>query len=121
MIHNLPYEQHSAPHYFSSTDHSKVIVHLPDPHPLAGPYNVQAHIVDGPNAHENAHAVRKFKAIRMVLSMGYSVLYTDVDVVLTGNPFDHLMRDVDVEVMSDSWDDSLAYGVWHSAGSKVCP
>jgi arabinosyltransferase len=42
--------------------------------------------------------------------LGYSVLLSDVDIVTVQNPFQHLVRDVDVEGMSDGWDDAKAYG-----------
>ena len=38
------------------------------------------------------------------------VLLSDVDIVTLRNPFPHLMRDCDVEAMSDGWDNATAYG-----------
>ena len=48
-----------------------------------------------------------------LLSVGVSVLLTDVDVVLTQDPFPALYRDTDVEGMTDGWDDDSAYGHLH--------
>lgn len=44
------------------------------------------------------------------MNLGYSVLLSDVDIVTLANPFHALTRDVDVESMSDGWDDWTAYG-----------
>lgn len=58
------------------------------------------------------HAVSalKFRILKRFLDLGYSVLLSDVDVVTLKNPFDHLVRDSDVESMSDGWDTQTAYG-----------
>jgi arabinosyltransferase len=42
--------------------------------------------------------------------LGYAVLLSDVDIVALQNPFKFLQRDVDVEGMSDGWDQAKAYG-----------
>ena len=55
----------------------------------------------------------KFRILAEVLSVGASVLLTDVDVVLTKDPFPALYRDSDVEGMSDGWDDDSGYGHVH--------
>ncbi|XP_038682851.1 arabinosyltransferase RRA3-like [Tripterygium wilfordii] len=52
----------------------------------------------------------KFRILREFLQMGYSVLLSDVDIVYLQNPFDHLVRDSDVEAMSDGHDNMTAYG-----------
>jgi hypothetical protein len=52
----------------------------------------------------------KFQILQEFLMLGYAVLLSDVDIVTIQNPFDHLVRDVDVEGMSDGWDDAKAYG-----------
>lgn len=58
------------------------------------------------------HAVSglKFQILRDFLQLGYSVLLSDVDIVYLQNPFDHLYRDSDVEVMSDGHNNMTAYG-----------
>lgn len=58
------------------------------------------------------HAVSalKFRILTPFLELGYSVLLSDVDVVHLQNPFPHLVRDCDVEAMSDGWDRYTAYG-----------
>ncbi|MCD7461010.1 Arabinosyltransferase rra3 [Datura stramonium] len=58
------------------------------------------------------HAVSglKFRILREFLQLGYSVLLSDVDIVYLQNPFDHLYRDSDVEVMSDGHNNMIAYG-----------
>ena len=55
----------------------------------------------------------KFRILAELLSVGVSVLLTDVDVVLTQDPFPALYRDTDVEGMTDGWDDDSAYGHLH--------
>merc|ERR1712185_781381 len=52
----------------------------------------------------------KFRILAELLSVGVSVLLTDVDVGLTQDPFPALYRDTDVEGMTDGWDDESAYG-----------
>ncbi|XP_028765874.1 arabinosyltransferase RRA3-like [Neltuma alba] len=58
------------------------------------------------------HAVSglKFRILREFLQLGYSVLLSDVDIVYLQNPFDHLIRDSDVESMSDGHNNMTAYG-----------
>ena len=58
------------------------------------------------------HAVSglKFKIIRRFMELGYAVLLSDVDIVTLQNPFKFLVRDSDVEAMSDGWDNATAYG-----------
>ncbi|XP_028765853.1 arabinosyltransferase RRA2-like [Neltuma alba] len=51
----------------------------------------------------------KFRVLREFLQLGYSVLLSDVDVVYLQNPFDHLIRDSDIESMSDGHDNRTAY------------
>lgn len=48
--------------------------------------------------------------LRQFLELGYSVLLSEVDIVPLQNPFDHLVRDCDVEGMSDGWNDETQYG-----------
>ena len=48
------------------------------------------------------------------LSIGCSVLMTDIDVVYLQNPFLSLHKDSDVEGTTDGWDDGSAYG-WTEA------
>ena len=55
----------------------------------------------------------KFQILHELLSVGVSVLLSDVDIVVTSNPFLALYRDTDVEGMSDGWDDGSAYGHVH--------
>lgn len=58
------------------------------------------------------HAVSalKFRILRPFLELGYGVLLSDVDILTLMNPFDHLVRDCDVESLSDGWDEGTAYG-----------
>ncbi|KAL3351574.1 hypothetical protein AABB24_019912 [Solanum stoloniferum] len=58
------------------------------------------------------HAISglKFRILRELLQLGYSVLLSDVDIVYLQNPFDHLYRDSDVEVMSNGHNNMTAYG-----------
>jgi len=55
-------------------------------------------------------SAQKFKFVRSFLTVGASVLMTDIDVVYLQNPFDHLWRDADIEGTTDGWDDGSAYG-----------
>ena len=48
--------------------------------------------------------------VQEFLVLGYSVLLSDVDVVILQNPFQNLYRDRDVEGMTDGFDDITAYG-----------
>lgn len=52
----------------------------------------------------------KFKVLIDFLSVGCSVLLSDVDVIWLANPFLKLYRDADVEGMSDGWDEPTTYG-----------
>jgi hypothetical protein len=58
------------------------------------------------------HAVSalKFRILKPFLELGYSVLLSDVDIVTLDNPFKHLIRDSDVESLSDGWNEDTAYG-----------
>ena len=55
-------------------------------------------------------SAQKFHMLREFLVLGYSVLLSDVDIVTLRNPFDNLHRDVDVEGLSDGFDEKTAYG-----------
>ena len=59
----------------------------------------------------------KFAIIKEFISVGCSVLMSDVDIVWIQNPFTlpSLYRDVDVEGMTDGWDDVSALGyMWRT-------
>ena len=57
----------------------------------------------------------KFKVLIDFISIGCSVLLSDVDVLWLQNPFPRgLYRDADVEGMSDGWDHPTVFG--HNAG-----
>ena len=60
------------------------------------------------------HAVSslKFRVLRHFLQLGYSVFLSDVDIVTLQNPFPFLIRDSDVEGMSDGFDNATAYGAF---------
>lgn len=45
-----------------------------------------------------------------ILSVGASVLVTDIDVVYIQDPFKFLYRDSDIEGTTDGWDPATAYG-----------
>lgn len=59
----------------------------------------------------------KFKILVDFLSIGCSVLLSDVDVIWLQNPFPFLYRDTDVEGMTDGWDEPTSYGYDYGAGS----
>eukprot|EP00899_Mesostigma_viride_P013557 jgi/Mesvir1/22201/Mv18797-RA.1 len=58
------------------------------------------------------HAISglKFSILREFLLLGVNVLLSDVDIVTLQDPFQHLVRDADVESMTDGWDNRTAYG-----------
>ena len=55
-------------------------------------------------------SAQKFQYVRDFLTMGCSVLMSDIDVVYLQNPFPFLHHDADVEGTTDGWDDGSAYG-----------
>ena len=59
----------------------------------------------------------KFKILVDFLSVGASVLLSDVDVIWLQDPFRFLYRDSDVEGMSDGWDEPTSYGYDYGGGS----
>uniref|UniRef100_A0A1D2ABV6 Nucleotide-diphospho-sugar transferase domain-containing protein n=2 Tax=Auxenochlorella protothecoides TaxID=3075 RepID=A0A1D2ABV6_AUXPR len=52
----------------------------------------------------------KFRIMAACLDLGYSVLFSDADVLVLQNPFSFLVRDSDVECMTDGYDVRTAYG-----------
>jgi Nucleotide-diphospho-sugar transferase len=52
----------------------------------------------------------KFQILQEFLLLGYAVLLSDVDILTVQNPFHFLVRDADIEGMSDGWDAGKAYG-----------
>ncbi|KAG7674392.1 hypothetical protein Ndes2526B_g05117 [Nannochloris sp. 'desiccata'] len=68
-----------------------------------------------PDSQKNSgsnHAVSalKFRILKPFLELGYSVLLSDVDIVTLDDPFKYLIRDSDVESLSDGWTEETAYG-----------
>ena len=59
----------------------------------------------------------KFKILVDFLSVGCSVLLSDVDVIWLTDPFPFLYRDTDVEGMTDGWDSPTSYGYNHGGGA----
>jgi len=55
-------------------------------------------------------SAQKFKFVKSFLSVGASVLMSDIDVVYLRNPFRFLWGDADIEGTTDGWDDGSAYG-----------
>jgi len=55
-------------------------------------------------------SAQKFKYVRSFLSIGCSVLMSDIDVVYLQNPFLFVYGDADIEGTTDGWDDGSAYG-----------
>lgn len=62
------------------------------------------------NGGNHAVSALKFRILSRFMKLGYSVLLSDVDVVTLDNPFKYLVKDSDVEAMSDGWDHQTAYG-----------
>lgn len=75
-------------------------------------FRMDMEIPDSQKNNGGNHAVSalKFRILSRFLNLGYSVLLSDVDVLTLDNPFKHLVRDSDVESMSDGWDHGTAYG-----------
>lgn len=69
---------------------------------------------DSATTDNHATSALKFTILAELLSLGCSVLLTDVDVPIFRDPFHLLVRDSDVENMSDGWDDPSAYGFVHA-------
>lgn len=74
--------------------------------------------VEPPKSQEKSHPANKVSTIKYtllkeIIQMGYHTLITDMDLVYMKNPFDHLHRDMDIEVQTDGYDDT-AYGVIES-------
>lgn len=75
-------------------------------------YRMDIKIPDSQKSVGENHAVSalKFRILTNFLKLGYAVFLSDVDIVTLQNPFPLLHRDVDVESMSDGWDNGTAYG-----------
>ena len=75
-------------------------------------FRMDMEIPDSQKNNGGNHAVSalKFRILSRFMNLGYSVLLSDVDVLTLDNPFKHLVRDSDVESMSDGWDSQTAYG-----------
>jgi hypothetical protein len=58
----------------------------------------------------------KFKILVDFLSVGCSVLLSDVDVIWLADPFPFLYMDTDVEGMTDGWDGPTSYGYDYNGG-----
>jgi len=59
----------------------------------------------------------KFKILVDFLSVGCSVLLSDVDVIWLADPFLYIYRDSDVEGMTDGWDEPTSYGYDYGSGA----
>jgi hypothetical protein len=58
----------------------------------------------------HAISAMKYEILEEFITAGWSVLLSDVDVVIVQDPMVHLYRDSDVEGMSDGFDPGTAYG-----------
>ncbi len=67
----------------------------------------------GGGTDNHATSSLKFRILSELIHVGCSVLLSDVDIVVTRNPFEALYRDTDVEGMSDGWDELTTYGFAH--------
>ena len=68
---------------------------------------------DSSTTDNHATSALKFEILTELLTIGVSVLLSDVDVPIIQNPFGMLYRDADIENMSDGWDDDSVYGLVH--------
>ena len=84
------------------------------PHPHRNP-SLQV-VPEAPSATRTAAV--KWAAIRELLRLGHSVLYSDVDVALLRDPFSLLRRDADLEAMSTALEEQQAYG--GGMGQRPC-
>lgn len=62
----------------------------------------------GLRSHPPRPAPRRY--VKEILTIGCSVLMSDIDVVYLQNPFRFLHHDADIEGTTDGWDDGSAYG-----------
>ncbi len=62
------------------------------------------------NGDNHAVSALKFRVLRKFLRLGYSVFLSDVDIVVLQDPFKFLIRDSDIEGMTDGFDNNTAYG-----------
>lgn len=62
------------------------------------------------NGNNHAVSAMKFRILRSFLRLGYSVFLSDVDICVFDDPFKYLVRDSDIEGMSDGFDNATAYG-----------
>lgn len=53
---------------------------------------------------------QKWNSALRILQLGYHVFVMDTDIVLLRNPFDDLVRDSDVEALSDGWSKDTILG-----------
>jgi len=72
--------------------------------------NLKLHKVQADTGENHAVSAMKFGILKEFLDIGYSVLLSDVDIVVLQNPFDFLYRDHDVEGMTDGFEPRGAYG-----------
>jgi hypothetical protein len=81
-------------------------------------FRIDAAIPEAQKDSGSNHAVSalKFRILARFLRLGYGVLLSDVDVVTLQNPFEHLVRDSDVESMSDGCVDCLLAVAWGVGG-----
>ena len=52
----------------------------------------------------------KYGLLKQALLMGFSILVVDLDLVFLKDPFEHLMRDADVEASTDGFTSAWASG-----------
>ena len=83
-------------------------------------YRLDMEIPDSQKDNGGNHAVSalKFRILKPFLELGYGVLLADVDIVTLQDPFKYLVRDSDVESLSDGWDAATAYGYNDVADDK---
>ena len=73
-------------------------------------YNMKDVIPTNHGTHNHAVSALKFRILERCLKLGYSVLMSDVDILVFEDPFKHLVRDSDIESMSDGFNEQTAYG-----------
>ena len=64
--------------------------------------NMEDIIPAGHGQHNHAVSALKFRILERFLKLGYSVLMSDVDVLVFEDPFKHLKRDADIEALAQS-------------------
>ncbi|KAK9805510.1 hypothetical protein WJX72_002163 [[Myrmecia] bisecta] len=68
--------------------------------------------------HNEVLGSQKFLLARRIVERGYHVFLVDTDIVVIQNPFPFLVRDTDIECMSDGWTPETEHGAFYTEGDE---